>query len=179
MASWATGRRSTCPSAFGELDDTDALEQEQRRLVSLTPPRWLPGPAPIVAAAVLVAFARGEEGPGRTGDRAFLGAAATRGTTELDATGRDHALGAGLALHVGAVLDVPTVGVTHRPLLASGSEPEDVVGATSEVRLGSAVLGRWLRVHSGVQCAHRPSSRARTFASGLPSADTGAMGGRR
>ena len=34
----------------------------------------------------------------------------------VDATGRDHPRGAGLALQLGAVLDVPTVGVTDRPL---------------------------------------------------------------
>jgi len=189
-------RDQIVPWGFEEFRDMAALEQEQRRIASLTPSRWLPGPAPIVAAGVFVAFACGEEGPGRTGDRAFVGATATRGTTELarvvvegrsgapyragylaaregaliedalrallatgvepdvvlvDATGRDHARGAGLALHVGAVLDLPTVGVTHRPLLASGPEPEDVVGATSELRLDGAVVGRWLRVHSGVR----------------------------
>jgi deoxyribonuclease V len=34
----------------------------------------------------------------------------------VDATGRDHPRRAGMALHLGAVLDLPTVGVTHRPL---------------------------------------------------------------
>src|SRR5439155_270280 len=41
----------------------------------------------------------------------------------VDATGRDHPRRAGLALHLGAVLDVPTIGVTHRPLRATGPEP--------------------------------------------------------
>ena len=36
----------------------------------------------------------------------------------VDATGRDHPRGAGLALHLGAVIGVPTVGVTDRPLVA-------------------------------------------------------------
>jgi deoxyribonuclease V len=50
--------------------------------------------------------------------------AAVRGLPELpdvllvNATGRDHPRRAGFALHLGAVLDVPTVGVTHRLLLA-------------------------------------------------------------
>ena len=35
----------------------------------------------------------------------------------VNATGRDHPRGAGLALHLGAVLEVPTVGVTDRPLV--------------------------------------------------------------
>jgi deoxyribonuclease V len=38
----------------------------------------------------------------------------------VDATGRDHPRRAGLALHLGAVLDLPTVGVTDRPLVAEG-----------------------------------------------------------
>ena len=36
----------------------------------------------------------------------------------VNASGRDHPRGAGLALHLGAVLDVPTIGVTDRPLVA-------------------------------------------------------------
>ncbi len=40
----------------------------------------------------------------------------------VDATGRDHPRGAGLALHLGAVLDLPTVGVTDRPLVAVPDE---------------------------------------------------------
>src|SRR6266568_8041600 len=38
----------------------------------------------------------------------------------VNATGRDHPRRAGLALHLGAVLDLPTVGVTHRPLFGPG-----------------------------------------------------------
>src|SRR5262245_10631523 len=41
------------------------------------------------------------------------------------ATGRDHPRRAGLALHLGAALDLPTVGVTHRPLAAEGEWPKD------------------------------------------------------
>jgi hypothetical protein len=36
----------------------------------------------------------------------------------VDATGRDHPRRGGLALHLGAALDLPTVGVTHRPPVA-------------------------------------------------------------
>src|SRR3954469_8367971 len=42
----------------------------------------------------------------------------------IDATGRDHPRRAGLALHLGATLGLPTVGVTHRPLLADGAWPD-------------------------------------------------------
>lgn len=41
----------------------------------------------------------------------------------VNATGRDHPRRAGLALHLGAVLGLPSVGVTDRPLLATLAEP--------------------------------------------------------
>jgi deoxyribonuclease V len=62
-----------------------------------------------------------------------------------DATGRDHPRRAGLALHLGAVLDVPTVGVTHRPLLAAGAWPSDDAGARSPLLLDDEIVGYWLR----------------------------------
>jgi deoxyribonuclease V len=69
----------------------------------------------------------------------------------VDATGRDHPRRAGLALHLGAVLDLPTVGVTHRPLLAVGDEPEDTRGATAPLRLGGDEVGAWLRTRRGAR----------------------------
>jgi deoxyribonuclease V len=41
----------------------------------------------------------------------------------VNATGRDHPRRAGLALHLGAVLELPTIGLTDRPLLASPADP--------------------------------------------------------
>jgi deoxyribonuclease V len=65
----------------------------------------------------------------------------------VDATGRDHPRRAGLALHLGAVLDLPTVGVTHRPLLARGGEPGSGRGSHAPLTLeDDAVVGAWLRV---------------------------------
>jgi deoxyribonuclease V len=69
----------------------------------------------------------------------------------VDATGRDHPRRAGLALHLGAVLDLPTVGVTHRPLVASGEPPEDRLGAASPLVLDGRVVGFWLRTRTGVR----------------------------
>ncbi len=69
----------------------------------------------------------------------------------LDATGRDHPRGAGLALHLGAELDLPTVGVTHRPLAATGPWPADEPFATSPLRLEGAVVACWLRTRPGVR----------------------------
>jgi deoxyribonuclease V len=63
----------------------------------------------------------------------------------VNATGRDHPRGAGLAVHLGAVLGLPTVGVTHRPLLAAGEWPADEPGARSPLVLGVETVGGWLR----------------------------------
>jgi deoxyribonuclease V len=69
----------------------------------------------------------------------------------LDATARDHPRRAGLALHLGAELDIPTIGVTHRPLVAAGPWPSDRRGATSPLRIGDSVVGCWLRTQPGVR----------------------------
>jgi deoxyribonuclease V len=69
----------------------------------------------------------------------------------VDATGRDHPRQAGLAFHLGAQLDLPTVGVTHRPLLAEGTWPGDERGATTPLVLEGAVVGHWLRTRPGTR----------------------------
>jgi len=69
----------------------------------------------------------------------------------VDATGRDHPRRVGLALHLGAILDVPTVGVTHRPLVARGEWPHDERGAHSPLSLGDEIVGYWLRTRAGTR----------------------------
>lgn len=69
----------------------------------------------------------------------------------VNATGLDHPRGAGLALHLGAVLGVATVGVTHRPLLAEGAWPERVRGAQSPLRIADREVGRWLCTRTGAR----------------------------
>jgi deoxyribonuclease V len=66
----------------------------------------------------------------------------------VDATARDHPRGAGLALHLGAALDVPTVGVTHRPLVAEGDWPDDRRGATRPLMLDGETVGSWMRTRA-------------------------------
>ncbi len=63
----------------------------------------------------------------------------------VDATGYDHPRRSGLARHLGAVLQLPTVGVTHRPMLASGDWPADHRGAMSPLLFEGVVVGFWLR----------------------------------
>jgi deoxyribonuclease V len=67
----------------------------------------------------------------------------------VDATGRDHPRRAGLALHLGAVLDLPTVGITHRPLLAGGEWPKDERAARSPLLLAGELVGYWVRTKAG------------------------------
>jgi deoxyribonuclease V len=73
------------------------------------------------------------------------------GVLLVDATGRDHPRRAGLATALGVVLDVPTVGVTHRPLVATGDWPPDRHGAASPLRIGDETVACWLRVRAGVR----------------------------
>jgi deoxyribonuclease V len=62
----------------------------------------------------------------------------------VNATGRDHPRRAGLALHLGARLGIPSIGVTNRPLLADGEPPGDRRGSTSPLRIGSEVVAYWI-----------------------------------
>ncbi len=101
----------------------------------------------VISGAAPYAFAPGllalREGP--------LLAAAVAGLPRrpdvllANATGRDHARGAGLALHLGALLDLPTVGITNRPLVAAGPPPDAARGATSPLLLDGEPVAAWLR----------------------------------
>jgi deoxyribonuclease V len=69
----------------------------------------------------------------------------------VNATGRDHPRRAGLALHLGAALGIPTVGVTHRTLLASGDWPPEAPGASSPLVLEGERVGFLLRTRRGAR----------------------------
>ena len=84
-------------------------------------------------------------------------AAAVRGLEDVpdvllvDASGRDHPRGAGLALHLGAVLDLPTVGVTDRPLVGAADEPAAARGSASPLVLGGRLVGYAVRTRAGAR----------------------------
>jgi deoxyribonuclease V len=178
--------------------DADALRAEQVRVAGLEPPPWAPPVAgPLTAIGCFVAFHRGEQGPGRAGDRAWVGVAvwseatgvistgaepgvararyaagllalregpmlvdalapavaATPGAVLLvDATGRDHPRRAGLALHLGHLLAIPTVGVTHRPLTAARPIPVlDRRGQSEPIELDGETVGAWVCTADGAR----------------------------
>jgi deoxyribonuclease V len=69
----------------------------------------------------------------------------------VNATGRDHPHHAGLVLQLGAVLGLPTVGVTTRPLVAEGAWPTDRRAATTPLLVGGEVVGCWVRTRPGAR----------------------------
>jgi deoxyribonuclease V len=69
----------------------------------------------------------------------------------VNATGRDHPRRAGLALHLGAQLGVPSIGITNRPLLALGGLPAEERGSGSPLRIGGEIVGCWVRTRAGTR----------------------------
>lgn len=69
----------------------------------------------------------------------------------VNASGLDHPRGAGLALHLGAVMGLPTVGVTRRPLLAAGTEPELRRGSVAPIFLGGRCVAFWVCTRTGAR----------------------------
>jgi deoxyribonuclease V len=67
----------------------------------------------------------------------------------VNATGQDHPRRAGLALHLGAVLGIASVGVTHRPLIAEGGWPGNRRGESAPLMLDGDLVGAWLRTRPG------------------------------
>lgn len=72
----------------------------------------------------------------------------------VDATGRDHPRHAGLALHLGAVLDVASIGVTDRPLVADADEPADRRGAVAPLRHRGVTVGYAVRTRGRARCVY-------------------------
>jgi len=202
----------------------EALVELQCRLASeaeavLQANPWTLSVGPVIGGC-FVAFARGEAGPGKPGDRAWAAAVAWRADDAssgrsratdrhlrgalsaglprraddvvaqavvaqrvaaayvpgllalregpvlaaavaaldlqpdvllVDATGLDHPRRAGLAVHLGAVAGIPTVGVTRRLLIASGTLPELQRGALTPVHFGGRCVGFWVCTRTGAR----------------------------
>ena len=154
--------------------DRQAVEQLGVAATFAAFPRGEGGPGhagqPVVAAAVLwrggravrEAVVRGQSGgPYAAGLLALRCGAllevAVRGLEQrpdvlvVDATGRDHPRRAGLALHLGACLDVPSVGVTNRALLAACTEPGATRGSSSPLVLDGELVGYAVCTRTGAR----------------------------
>jgi deoxyribonuclease V len=186
---------SRWPASAEELVGVQ-LELARAAEVAVETDPWRINDRPLLGGC-FVAFARGEAGPGRPGDRAWAAAVVWRsggGHGELvastvragrvpaayapgllalregplladaaagldvrpdvllvDATGLDHPRRAGLALHLGAVMDVPTVGVTHRSLVATGDAPELRRGTFAPVHVEGQRVGYWVCTRDGAR----------------------------
>jgi len=66
----------------------------------------------------------------------------------VNAAGRDHPRGAGLAIQLGAAVDIPTVGVTERPDVGVAPEPGTRRGDWTPVRVDDALVGFRIRTLS-------------------------------
>lgn len=123
-------------------------------------PAWS-GAALMLGAGRLLATAVVEGGAGAAYEPGLLALregplleAAVRALPEppdvlvVNAAGLDHPRAAGLALQLGAVLDLPSVGVTDRPLIAEGPSPRDERGATSALWLDGRQVARWVRTRA-------------------------------
>jgi deoxyribonuclease V len=121
-------------------------------------PLWAAAATPAGATAVIEAEAGGPYRPGllalREGPALEAAVRALEHRPDVllvDATGRDHPRRAGLALQLGSVLGLPTVGITHRPLLADGPWPGEEYGARSPLVLEGELVGYWLRTRPGTR----------------------------
>ncbi len=113
-----------------------------------------------VAAAVIAGTTAAGYAPGllalRAGPllaRAVAGLAVRPDVLLVDATGRDHPRRAGLALHLGAALDLPTVGVTDRPLVAVDAGPggDDTARGPRPLALDGEVVAYLVRTRAGAR----------------------------
>jgi deoxyribonuclease V len=120
---------------------------------------WSEGGGPLGAVAVRgraeAAYAPGllarREAPMLVGALApFLAGLPGAPVLLVDATGRDHPRRAGLALHLGALLDVPTVGITHRPLVGDRGCPDlPRTGDWAPIRLDGETVAAWVCTSQG------------------------------
>ena len=100
----------------------------------------------VVDRATLRSLTGAEYTPGllalREGPALEAAARALRSAPDIllvDATGRDHPRGCGLALHLGARLGIPTVGVTDRPLMLKGLDDSKKVRPEQRIELAEQI----------------------------------------
>src|ERR671914_232347 len=128
------------------------LVRVQHELAARTSPPWWPsGPRPLVAGC-FVCFRRGQRGPGGVEEPGWAAAVLMRGDRRQ--AGSAVVSGSAAAPYepgLLALLERPSVGVTDRPLLASGPEPGLERGATSPLLIGRREVACALRTRAGAR----------------------------
>ncbi len=84
-------------------------------------------------------------------EAAVLGLSRQPRVVLVNATGRDHPRRAGLALHLGARLGLPSVGVTNRVLLGEHEEPGDERGSSTPLLVAGETVGYAVRTRAGAR----------------------------
>ncbi|HEY6106020.1 MAG TPA: endonuclease V [Anaeromyxobacteraceae bacterium] len=69
----------------------------------------------------------------------------------VHAGGRDHPRRCGLAVVLGAALDLPAAGVTGEPLRATGAPPARPAGSLSPLLLDGDLVACWVRTRAGAR----------------------------
>ncbi len=99
--------------------DAADLRMDQEVVGRAAPDLWRPPPPPaLVAAGCFVAFRRGEQGPGRAGDRAWVGVAVwSERAGALDAVAVPGVAGAGYEPGLLALREGPMIVAAAGPVL--------------------------------------------------------------
>jgi len=112
----------------------------------------------LVKTAVLKGYSQGPYSPGLLAIRegkmmhdAIIALGSRPEVLLVNATGIDHPRGCGLAFHLGYALGIPSIGVTLRPLVATGALPENRKGAHSFLYYNDKVVAVYLRVKKDVR----------------------------
>jgi deoxyribonuclease V len=86
-------------------------------------------------------------------ERAVRGLQSPPDVLLVDATGTDHPRRAGLAVHLGWVVGMVTVGVTHRPLRAGGDAPPGLArrGEHRPIVVDGEVVAHWVVTRDGAR----------------------------
>ena len=148
-----------------EWGTSEELVEEQLRVGRVQKATWKPSGRDLCVAAAFVAFARGEQGPGRTGDRAIVGAVlwkenqaspsgALLHTVVVEGTAGDRYRPGLLALREGEMVERAL-----RALLTGVSAPDvlmvDATGRDHPRRCGLAVHLGWALDVPSVGVTHR------------------------